>query len=438
MLSELFKIVDIPSGDPWPGTILSGAGGARSKARSRVVYWRSLFGLNSGDVVLTLNCGIESPRRGIGSGEAEKGTDEENFGKATPPTSATPKNSLPTYFSSSIRRTQRVSRQGSFPSGGKLEQLKHSLISRTRRLSRDSVIQEGNWIPLYPSIVKLCSFGGGFRASITSTLTSLSQKKLKRNSLRCLKFINLSILSGSLERRLHPSTSKVCKLYKEQIASDFRPLKRLGVSSFGERYSAKKLRSFPMSQTEAGFTGLPDFCHDRWRRFSILTLSSCWSILWHSFLITLCHPNSDELIYLYIIILGKDGTAPHGLNSKWKSFALLSNFLANISQFLTILFPSPRKRNPAKQQPSIRVGYLIQPMHIHSSHHSCNPIAPRGQQDSTPGESNLERVLKWLPLCRLLCPHIIQHNQEPFVGQTGLDSFQQHLQLRQIRGAFSH
>nr|GMD07982.1 hypothetical protein Iba_chr06cCG12370 [Ipomoea batatas] len=24
--------------------------------------------------------------------------------------------------------------------------------------------------------------------------------------------------------------------------------------------------------------------------------------------ITLCHPNSDELIYLYIIILGKDGT----------------------------------------------------------------------------------------------------------------------------------
>nr|GMD10816.1 choline-phosphate cytidylyltransferase 1-like [Ipomoea batatas] len=73
-----------------------------------------------------------------------------SFGNATPPTSATPKNSLPTYLSSFMSFMKRVSREGSLPNGGKDEQFTHLQISRIRRLSRDSKIQEGKWVPPYP------------------------------------------------------------------------------------------------------------------------------------------------------------------------------------------------------------------------------------------------------------------------------------------------
>nr|GMD08338.1 probable LRR receptor-like serine/threonine-protein kinase At5g45780 isoform X1 [Ipomoea batatas] len=99
------------------------------------------------------------------------------FGKATPPTSATPKNSLPTYLSSFIPAIKRISREGSLPNGGKDEQFTHLLISRIRRL-RDSVIQKGKWLPPNPLSCKVCSSRGGLRASIP-TLVSKDSSLLK-------------------------------------------------------------------------------------------------------------------------------------------------------------------------------------------------------------------------------------------------------------------
>nr|GMD10815.1 hypothetical protein CFOL_v3_32523 [Ipomoea batatas] len=133
---------------------------------------------------------------------------ELRFGNATPPTSVTPKNSLPTYLSSFIPAIKRVSREGSLPNGGKDEQFTHLLISRIRRLSRDSKIQEGRWIPPYPLSSKVCSSGGGFRASITSIPTSTPSLKSKRNSLMCFLFLNSAFSASSTSAALFRSHKK--------------------------------------------------------------------------------------------------------------------------------------------------------------------------------------------------------------------------------------
>nr|GMD04155.1 hypothetical protein CFOL_v3_32523 [Ipomoea batatas] len=131
-----------------------------------------------------------------------------SFGKATPPTSATPKNSLPTYLSSFMRHMERVSREGSLPNGGKDEQFTHPSISRLRRSSSDCVIQEGKWLPPYPINCKVCSSKGGFKASIISIPTSTPLLKCKRNSLICFLFLNSAFSASSTSSVLSRSHKK--------------------------------------------------------------------------------------------------------------------------------------------------------------------------------------------------------------------------------------
>nr|GMD04162.1 hypothetical protein CFOL_v3_32523 [Ipomoea batatas] len=132
----------------------------------------------------------------------------KSFGKITPLTSATPRNSLPTYLSSFMRHMERVSREGSLPNGGKDEQFTHLAILRIRRLSRDCVIQEGKWLPPYPLNSKVCSSEGGFKASIISIPTSTPSLKCKHNSLICFLFLNSAFSASSTSAVLFRSHKK--------------------------------------------------------------------------------------------------------------------------------------------------------------------------------------------------------------------------------------
>nr|GMD08206.1 hypothetical protein Iba_chr06cCG14480 [Ipomoea batatas] len=119
----------------------------------------------------------------------------------------------------------------------------------------------------------------------------------------------------SLERYSHPLRSRVCKLSKEQIESgNFSTLLILKVVQKGNHilqdlefasYSKNKLHQkwkqdpkvfqFFAMKDDVDFQFLPyppvhQYCSIRFSE------------------ITLCYPNSDELIHLYFIIFGKDST----------------------------------------------------------------------------------------------------------------------------------